>query len=517
MRWPFLLILGAFCATSLGAEGWGRTDLVWKLYLSETVRRGLPLGDAASSTPFWPALDRARRDAAVLEPSDDLTLLNAWIDAAEGQPLRRTALQPLGPQPQLSRWPQRVWFETLFRTWDPRASAPEWTQAWLAWNEKAYSPRALRDGLEALELTDPSAVVPLLKQALALYPQDRRFLPLLARHPAAHPATLALLQKDVRVSGGWSASTMRALLDRAPEARPLLLQAGYAVDALDAAQARDYGWWLKNGGAPPLEGSWDWDADGDGRAESTVVFDQGRVSSWSRRTADGLWTLSLRDGKPVSLVETRLGASWSLIWEDYPASQSLTYRWGNRSFVYRFAPYTVPLALWPAERWSSPPERLPAALATLWLPLDPRGLAQKASSIETWNGSVRTQTAFLAGGEVWLQVDDTNADGVDDQWSFFRGGVLASVYADPEGRGNATLREVYRKGELAQVQKRADDRPRVEFVNFPLQGVQLWDPHGAGSPLDRVFQWTGDERLQALVFRQSALPWDTMPPWEPRP
>ena len=164
-----------------------------------------------------------------------------------------------------------------------------------------------------------------------------------------------------------------------------------------------------------------------------------------------------------------------------------------------------------------PPERLPAALASLWLPLDPRALAVGAATVESWEGPIRIGTVFLYKGEVWLSVEDSDRNGRDDMWSYFRSGQLASVYRDIEGRGEVGLRELYRKGELAQVQSRPTPGPRAQFVLFPSEGVQLWDPRGSGRPLDRIFVWSGQDRLDALVFSGNSLPWETMPTWEPRP
>jgi len=124
---------------------------------------------------------------------------------------------------------------------------------------------------------------------------------------------------------------------------------------------------------------------------------------------------------------------------------------------------------------------------------------------------------FLFRGEVWLAVEDTNNDGKDDTWSYFRSGRLVSVYSDWEGRGQASLRELYRKGELTQVQTRTKPGSRAEFVLFPAEGVQLWDPKYSGRPLERIFIWSGGDRLSALVFSGTDLPWETMPNWEPRP
>lgn len=512
-----LLLLGS----TLAAEDLGRTDRLWREYLTETVRRGMPLvseGMPEGLVPFWPALEKARVEAASLEPGADVTLLSAWIDQAEGAGEEAVpGLLASWPRPAVQRFSWRLWGETLFTLWDPATQPAEWTNAWLAWGDKAYSVPGLRRGLEALEKHDPSAVRPLLNQALGLYPEDRRLLPVAARHPEAVTRAEALVARDRLQTGGWAPTTLKALLDRQPALRPLLERAGYPSADLAQLVSRDYGFWLTSGrDETPSAGWWTWDADADGRPESTLVFDQS-LSLWSRRTAEGVWTLSLRGGLPHTLVETRSGASWTLRWEAYPLASTLEYRWGDRTLVYRFAPLAQEIPLWPAERLKASPGRLPASLATLWLPLDPRGLASAAAAVETWTGKVRTETVHLYRGQVWLQVQDADADGRDDTWSFFRSGRLASVYHDPEGKGRYPLRELYVKGDLQQVQARSESRPRNEFVLFPQEGIQLWDPHGDGRPLERVFAWGGEDRLDALVFSAEELPWETMPTWEPRP
>jgi hypothetical protein len=504
----------------LGAQTPGRTDVLWREYLSETVRRGLPLLSTDPLTgvvPFWPTLDRARADALSLEPGPDTELLSGWMDLQEGAPDDAAAvLKARWPHPGLSRFPARYWGEALFASWDP--SDPAWIQAWLAWDDKAYSAASLVRGIEGLEKTDPSAVAPLLDQALRLYPDDRRFLPLVSRHPGVAVSSEGLLARDRANMGGWSAATLAALLTRAPQSRDLLLRAGYPAPVLDAAASRDYGAWLKQPADAVLtEGRWTWDSDQDGVSESVLTVQSGHLVTWTRASQGGLWTLSLAGGKPQIVTETRHGAVWTLKYEAYPWVQSLEYRWADTTLVYRFRPLAESVPLWPPERFSAPVERLPAALAALWLPLDPAALASQAASVETWEGPMRVQTVHLFHGEVWLEVEDSNRDGRDDTWSYFRSGRLASVYRDLEGRGQVSLRELYRQGEIAQVQARSNPGPRAEFVLFPAEGVQLWDPRGTGRPLDRVFAWSGHDRLDALVFSGTELPWETMPPWEPRP
>jgi len=515
---PSLVLL--FLAPLAFAGDLGRTDGLWREYLSETVRRGVPvLNTEASSVPYWPVLDRLRADAASLEPGADVDLISSWMDLQESDPAAaETTLKAGWPKPALTRLSPRQWGEALFAAWDPASDPGAWTQAWLAWDDKAYSPRALVRGLETFEKTDPSAVAPLLDQALRLYPEDRRFLGLVARHPDSATSAQGLIARDL-AAGGWSQPALRSLLTRAPEVKDLLVKAGYPAAGLDDAVTGDYGVWLASASATaaPADGSWTWDADEDGRAESTLVVQGGHLATWTRKTPDGLWSLGFAKGKPDTVTEVRGGATWTLRYDDYPWARTLEYRWAETTIVYRFRPLAQAVPLWPAERFTAPVERLPAVLASLWLPLDPRALAQQAASVETWQGGVKTRTVYLFKGEVWLSVEDTRRSGHNDTWSYFRSGHLVSVYRDPEGGGRATLRELYSRGELTQVQSRPTPGAGPEFVLFPAEGVQLWDPRGTGRPLERLFVWTGQDKLNALVFSGSSLPWETMPPWEPRP
>jgi hypothetical protein len=518
---PFLLVLGVLGVSGLFAQELGRTDRLWRDYLSETVRRGLPLlvsDPVPGVVPFWPALDQDRADAQILEPSDDLVLLGTWIDRAEGAETGVASLKAAWPKPTLRRFSVRQWGECLFTSWDAGSEPREWTDAWLAWTDKVYSPIALTRGLQVLETQDPSSVVPLATQALELYPEDRRFLPFVVRHPELAVNPVALITRDLARNGGWSDVALKSLLDRAPNSQALLVQAGYNAGRLVSVLDHDYGVWVATvPGKAPAPGAWTWDSDQDGLAETNLVFDSGGLASWSRSGADGRWTLGFRAGAPETLRETRSGSSWTLRWEAYPWASQVEYRWGDQTVVYRFRPLTQSVPLWPEERFKVPSDRWPVSLAALWLPVDPRALALSAATVETWVGNRRIETVFLYRGEVWLDVADSDHDGVDDTWSYYRSGRLASVYRALEGRGQAGLRELYHRGELAQVQSKAPVASRTEFALFPAQGVQLWDPHGDHRPLERVFLWTGGERLGAVVFSKDVLPWETMPTWEPRP
>jgi len=516
-------VLGALLlgAALLPAQDLGRTDRLGRDYLAQTVRRGLPrinLGPSSGAVPFWPSLDRQSAEARSLEPGDDGRLLAAWIAAQEGDRAGASALLTPGwPRPTLLRHSRTAWAQTLFAAWPAEPGAAAFTDAWLAYEDKAYSPAVLLRGLEVLEKADPSAFVPLLTQARQLYPEDRRFLLAALRRPAEIPLAAALVARDRTNTGGFSPSALAAAVHRSPALAAALTGAGYPAQTVQSAVGRDYGLWLSGTEEQPADGAWAWDADRDGRAESRLVFSAGLPVTWSRSDGEGgLWTVRFEGGRPAAVTERRGGAVWVLTYEGYPVARQLEYRWGDHRLVYRFAPLAVTAGLWPEDRFRSGSGRLPAALAEIWLPLDSRLLAQQASSLETWSGAVRQQVLYLAGGQVWLETEDTNLDGRDDQWSYFRGGRLASVYRDLEGRGQATLRELYVRGELTQVQSRLPAAARPELALFPAEGVQLWDPQGRGRPLDRLFLWSGGQ-VQALVFSGSALPWETMPSWEPRP
>lgn len=516
------VVIGLFSGiASLVAQDLGRTDQLWRGYLSETVRRGLPLlaSDAMPVVPYWPGLERARADASVLEPSRDVELLGAWMDLQQDNRVTAAVvLQNAWPKPEVSRLSPRDWGEALFRAWAPGDDPQTWTQAWLAWDAKAYSALGLIRGLEVLEKADASAVEPLLSQALELHSDDRRFLPLVVRHPETVVSPEGLVSRDL-VTGGWSDRSLRVLLDRDPSSKDLLVKAGYPASRLDSVLEHDYAAWLASDQKqPPGDGEWTWDANQDGRPENSLVFQSGKLVSWTRDSENGgLWTLAFASDRPDTVTETRKGASWTLRYEAYPFAKTLEYHWGFRTIVYRFRPLAQRVPLWPPERFTAPLNVLPSVLADLWLPLDPKALAMAAATVENWEAGLRVRTVFLFRGQVWLSVEDTNRDGRDDTWSYYRSGALVSVYRDTEGHGEVNLRELYDKGRLDQVQMKSSTKKGPEFVLFPVEGIQLWDFHGDLRPLDRIFLWPGEGDLEAMVFSGSTMPWNTMPTWEPRP
>ena len=81
-RFVFFFVGMFLGALTLYADDLGRTDRVWKEFLSETVRRGLPLlADDPNPRviPSWPMLDRSLLEAQSLEPSADVVLLTALL------------------------------------------------------------------------------------------------------------------------------------------------------------------------------------------------------------------------------------------------------------------------------------------------------------------------------------------------------------------------------------------------------------------------------------------------------
>jgi|GEM_PF-2332675 len=511
----FVGVLSTSAASDLG-----RTDHWWRGYLANTVRCGVPLvadPSTAVQLPFWPGLEAEAQDVLSLEPGQRASLMEALMDAWGGDSLSAVQILRQQWEKQPGQLPS-LWGTSLFLLWNPGKDSKEWIDAWLAWENKVYHPSVLVKGLKELVRSDPSAVVPLLKQAVQLYPEDRRFYPFLLLHPEIDPGLVDRLRDDRSETGGWSTTALRSLLDQDPSSRDLLLRAGYTAQNLDEAVSQDYGWHLRVAKSTQIaDGAQFWDADGDGTAESTIVFNQNEPVTWTHRDDQTLWTLTFDHALPSRIEEHYQGAVWRLNFKRYPWLDSLSYQWGVHRVVYRYRSWSVQVPLWPDERFHGPAFALPGTLATLTAPVDPKSLVQQATSIESWEGKLRTDVAYLSRGQVWLQVSDENRDGIEDMWRYYRGGKLDSVYSEPDGRGEVTLREVYEKGRLKQVQHLSPASKTVDFVQFPMDGVQLWDTHGSGSPLQRLFTWSGTDKLAVMVFSGKSLPWNSMPTWEPRP
>ena len=519
LGWGLLWILGTISVQA-------QTSGVLPSYLAETVRRGLPLlalTDSKEKVPLWPELEAALRREASLAPSSDLSLLDSWILLQEG--CTQAAFQRLetlwsSPSPTgTSRYPvtfrAEAWFSVLRQTGEDQRL----NQAWTAWEQKYLSPRVLMDGLSSLEKTQPLVVPGVLRQALALYPGDRRWLSWLARYASEFPQTLALLKRDL-TTGGFSSAELQAILRQNPDSRALLIQAGYPNARLEGAMALDYPSLLsqnKNDQMP--NGAFTWDQNTDGIADSRVVFQTGQLKSWSRGSLDPLgqsWSLVFEENRPKLWLESNRDSRWTLAYEAYPYARTLTYEYGNHRIEYQFPPFTVDVPIGPEERFQGPQVLWPWQFDSALLPLSLSGLAAKASSILTHNNGILESIYSLYQGQVWLQVDDSNADGNPDVWSFYRQGKLDRVYRDPSGRASANLQEVYAQGELQSFLADADQIGRTTFALFPADGVELWDFKGTGKPLLHRMSWDSDS-VSAIAFSGTKVPWETMPPWESRP
>ena len=129
----FGVLLGV---ASLDAQDLGRKDQFIKAYLSETVRRGLPLladQGSPSLVPYWPALERSRLEAMTLEPGADVDLAGSWIDLQQGVRDSAVAVLKQGwPKPAVTILSSQDWGEALFEAWDPcRKASLRPLQGWL--------------------------------------------------------------------------------------------------------------------------------------------------------------------------------------------------------------------------------------------------------------------------------------------------------------------------------------------------------------------------------------------------
>lgn len=518
LGWGLLWILLGFSVSA-------QTSGVLPSYLAETVRRGLPLlalTDSKEVVPLWPELESSLHNEASLAPSSDLSLVDSWILLQQGR--TQEAFQrlevlwkspfPVGTNHYPVTYRAEAWFSALRQTGqDQRLN-----QAWTAWEQKYLSPRVLLDGLSSLEKTQPSVVVGVLRQALLLYPQDRRWLPWLARYASEFPQTLSLLKRDL-TTGGFSQAELLALLRQNPDSRALLAQVGYPSIRLDAALSGDYPSLLtqeKKEMAPT--GVFTWDQNTDGIAESRVVFHEGHLRSWSRGNLDPMgqsWSLVFEGGRPKLWLESNRDSRWRLDYESYPFVHSLTYEYGSHRIEYQFPPFAVDVRIGPDERFGGPEVAWPWQLDSALLPLSLSSLAVRASSVVTRDNGIVESTISLYQGQVWLKVD-SNADGKPDVWSFYRQGKLDRVYRDPSGRASANLQEVYAQGEFQSFLADADRTGRTTFALFPAEGVELWDFRATGKPILHRMTWDSDS-VSAIAFSGNKVPWETMPPWESRP
>ena len=159
---------------------------------------------------------------------------------------------------------------------------------------------------------------------------------------------------------------------------------------------------------------------------------------------------------PTLCPRPRACAGWRLNYEAYPLARNLEYRWGQHRIVYRFRPLAQKVPLWPSERL----RRLGKQFAIrLGRPLGSSGTpGPLLRRRPRWRRGIKVSGKGLcsfSGDKVWLSIEDTNGDGSDDTWSYYRSGKLVSVYRDLEGHGQTNVRELYQKGELTQVQSKA--------------------------------------------------------------
>ncbi|MEI8092698.1 MAG: hypothetical protein WCG80_00640 [Spirochaetales bacterium] len=509
-------------------SAWGlsaQSDDTVRHYLAQATARGLPLLAATEpkdQVPFWPELELELAVRTSNSPGADTALVEAWsllqqdrIKEASGVLEGLWSSPPSGSSTLPITLRAEAWFSTLRLL----AQDEKLTAAWKAWEQKYLSPSVIETGLESLERTQPSSVVGVLKQAMELYPQDRRWLVWLLRHPKELSQTLALVQRDRVLGGGFSPTELRAILRRNPASRELLLKAGYAATSLDASLTWDYAT-LASKPVEAATGTYFWDINIDGLTDSRVVMSGGHLQVWSQGLGDPegqSWSISFAKGKPVQWQEGVRSARWTLDYEDYPYARTLTYTYATHEIQYQFPPFSVAVRLAPDERFQGPEVLWPWELDKSRQPLSLPSLVLQASSILNREAGLVRSTVSLASGAVWLTVDDADSDGRADTWSFFRQGKLDRVYRNPSGEGAAaTLQELYSKGDFQAFLADPARSGRTMFALFPEQQVQLWDPEGTGTPWLQLANW-GSERVEAAAFSGETIPWATMPVWESRP
>ena len=509
-----LLLLGWLAASGLIAEvNPGLHDA----YLTETVRRGLPVlaEPDQNSVPFWPLLEGRVRNLNSVHPDGESALVQAWM-LLHQQQLREASgvLEGLWAQPPASKATAEAWFSTLGRL----ELHEKLLTAWQLWELKYLSPRVLLEGVRAASRSQPELAISILKQAVVLYPQDRRFLFARLALGEMTAETLPLTARD-SLQGGLSSVQILSLLRQNPAARDILLRAGYPEASLTGALSHDYAELAaSNKVVPAANRVWGWDQDGDGSAEQSVVTASSALWSWSRGDYDPQgesWSVDFRRNTPVRLVEARRDSRWVLTYEAYPAVKTLTYSYSQHQIVYHFPPFAISVPLAPESRLSGDSAFWP------WQMGGPAGLSlaalvRKAYAVETWEKGRLIKSLAMAQGQAWLAIEDTDADGQNDQWSFYRGGQLDRVYRNPAGAGASTLQEVYHLGEYVAFLADPLRRGQTLLAEFPVTGVQLWDPEGRGVPFQRWFRWE-DAAVQVQAYSGESLPWNSMPVWASRP
>jgi tetratricopeptide (TPR) repeat protein len=538
----FLFLTSAVFAESSANVDLARAafDRAHDAFLRHTIVDRLPVVAVDPSprvVPFWPDVSADLQESRDFTPLGDAEALEGFLLLHEGRlALAKATLQRV--------WADRSWFTigelTVGRAYlqtllwlhdDERLQS-----AWKLWQNKYLSPESLLIGIESYERTQPSLALQILKQAIELYPDDRRFLGELTLFSQDFPQTEALWQQTEEQNLGWSRTLLARLLrriERLPDAQArrsalgVLTSSGVLVaPELETFLQRDYGAsvreWLKKGPVDPVaDGRYSWDVDENGWPNAQLFFRKGKLVSWSTGfldAASGFWEAHFSDGRLTWVRENKGDESWSLKYSVYPYVDSLTWRNKTQTFRYTFQPFVTTAEPYTQDQLKKLPEALwPWYLSTSWKPLNPAKLVPQALRLDEFTNGVWSKELFLLKGEVWLEIADTLGDGKPDTWSYFRNGRLASVYRNFGETGQPDLHAIYDRGKLVASEASPQGKGVTEFVLYPQQGVQLWDWDGTGTALLRVFQWKGATGLKASVFSHSNLPFQDMPRWETPP
>lgn len=549
-----LLTLLAISPLSAMSDEGGRLffDKAWKTYLSETVRRGFPLVPSVPQTapktlPFWPGLDRQLTDARDMGAGPDLDVLSSWclfyqlqgheaLENAEKAWLKGRTFQ-INP----------LWVGvTYLRCLRFMGKTQQMTAAWNHWEQKYRSPEALLEGLEGLEVQDDPQTFSLLRQAVQLYPGDRRFFSLMLLFRKDFPQIDPLVRRDMRDRGGFDSLQLRQLIRRLakdPENRKAVLtllwevgarsrdlQLAASLEALtDSAplldqglDTEDYRLWCRYWASHPNEsssagGTYSWDTGAGGGDSAWVNFENGRLSSWGegyKNWNQGAFQATFSEGKLLATVDRAGDSVWRMTWETYPYLQEIQWAKGDEKIVYTYEPFTVAQPLFEDEKSKALPVFLPLNLrqphALPGLTVDK--LLPLALRKNSFKGTKLIQQLYLYQGEVWMGVEDTNEDGHPDTWYFYRNGQLDSVYRNFDWSGSSTVAELYKNGKLHSVLADPERTGKTDFVLFPQSGMELWDGKDRGLPVLRVVSWNGGH-AKVVVFSRKEPPFLTMPAW----